>query len=122
MRPNTVVKIGHRGAGGHAPENTLAAIEKGIALGADFVELDIQRTHDGELVCMHDKFVDRTTDGTGAVAGLRLQELKKLNAGHGERVPTLSQALQAANGRVGVILESIAARTGPEILRAVRSF
>ncbi|MBH0193278.1 MAG: glycerophosphodiester phosphodiesterase, partial [Nitrospira sp.] len=62
-----VLRIGHRGAAGHAPENTLAAIQKGIDLGVDFVEIDLRRTADGALVVLHDASVNRTTNGRGRV-------------------------------------------------------
>ena len=95
-----MLRIGHRGARGHAPENTLQAIEAGIRAGADLVELDIQRTKDGGLVAMHDKRVDRTTNGTGYVTGMTLEELRRLNAGEGERIPTLDEDLTCASGRM----------------------
>jgi glycerophosphoryl diester phosphodiesterase len=117
-----ILKIGHRGAAGHAPENTLASVEKGIALGADYVEVDIQRTLDGRLVLMHDKFVNRTTDGTGRLAELRWDELSGLDAGGGQRIPSLQQTLEAASGRVGLILESITPGIGPEVYRQVSKF
>jgi glycerophosphoryl diester phosphodiesterase len=117
-----VLRIGHRGAAGHAPENTLAAIKMGISLGVDYVELDVQRARDGGLVLMHDKFVERTTDGTGSVAQLNSLELRRLDAGDGERVPLLSEALAAATGHVGIVLESITPGIGPEIQRAVAEF
>ncbi len=96
-----IFRIGHRGAAGHAPENTLAAIRQGISLGVDFIEADVQRTRDSRLVILHDEFVDRTTDGTGPVSGLTADELQLLDAGEGERVPTLEAALAAANGHAG---------------------
>jgi glycerophosphoryl diester phosphodiesterase len=99
------LKIGHRGAAGHAPENTLLALEKGIALGADLVEFDVQGTRDGHLVLIHDKRVDRTTDGRGEVAELPLNEIRKLNAGNGQTVPLLEEALNVTNGRVGIVIE-----------------
>ena len=83
-----MLRIGHRGARGHAPENTLKAIEAGIRAGADLVELDIQRTADGGLVVMHDKRVDRTTNGTGCVTRMSLEELRRLDAGeYGQEAP-----------------------------------
>lgn len=100
-----VLKIGHRGAAGHAPENTLASIEKAISLGADLVEVDVQRTSDGHLVIIHDKRVDRTTNGAGSVSGMSLRALRELDAGAGQRVPTVEELLQTAHGRVGLILE-----------------
>jgi glycerophosphoryl diester phosphodiesterase len=100
-----VLRIGHRGAAGHAPENTLAAIQKGIDLGVDFVEIDVRRTADGVPVVIHDETVNRTTNGTGRVDSLSLQEVKKFNAGNGEHIPTLEEVLKVAAGRVGLMLE-----------------
>jgi glycerophosphoryl diester phosphodiesterase len=116
-----ILRIGHRGAAGHAPENTITAIRRGISLGVDFVELDVQRTRDGRLVVMHDKLVDRTTDGTGLVSEMTWDELQLLDAGNGEGVPSLEDALAVANGRAGVILEAKTPRIGAAIHRAVRS-
>ncbi len=72
----------HRGGAALAPENTLAAYENGVRLGADVLELDVHTTRDGETVVIHDPTVDRTTDGHGAVAGFTLAELKRLDAGY----------------------------------------
>ena len=92
--------IGHRGAAGHAPENTLASLWRAAELGARWVEFDIALTREGEPVLMHDETVDRTTDGSGKLAQMSLGELKALDAGAwfskaaaGERVPTLMEAL-----------------------------
>ncbi|MDN5941884.1 MAG: hypothetical protein L0H94_08390 [Nitrospira sp.] len=100
-----VLKIGHRGAAGYAPENTLASVEHAIAYGMDFVELDVQRTKDGHLVIIHDRRVDRTTNGTGSVSGMSLRALRELDAGAGQRIPTVEEVLRTANERVGLILE-----------------
>jgi glycerophosphoryl diester phosphodiesterase len=100
-----VLRIGHRGAAGHAPENTLAAIQKGIALGVDFVEFDVRRTADSVLVVLHDETVNRTTNGKGRVDRLSLQEVKKFNAGNGEHIPTLEEVLNVAAGEAGLMLE-----------------
>jgi glycerophosphoryl diester phosphodiesterase len=100
-----VLRIGHRGAAGHAPENTLASVEKAISLGVDLVEVDVQRTSDGHLVIIHDKRVDRTTNGVGLVSGMSLRRLRELDAGAGQCIPTVEELLQTANGRVGLILE-----------------
>ena len=100
-----VLRIGHRGAAGHAPENTLASVEHAIALGVDLVELDVQQTKDGHLVLIHDKRVDRTTNGVGLVSEMSLHALRELDAGAGQRIPTVEEVLRTANGRVGVILE-----------------
>ncbi|MBS0164701.1 MAG: hypothetical protein JSR29_01335 [Nitrospira sp.] len=100
-----VIRIGHRGAAGHAPENTVAAIHAGIACGVDFVEVDLRRTADGTLVALHDATVNRTTDGRGRIDRLSLQDAKRLDAGNGQRIPTLQEVLEAAAGRTGLILE-----------------
>lgn len=104
--------LAHRGASGYAPENTIAAFERALALRADGVETDLRASNDGVLVLMHDERVDRTTDGEGAVAELTLDELRRLDAGGsygprfaGERVPTLDELLSRYGGRLPLCLE-----------------
>src|SRR5574337_1410238 len=94
-----ILRIGHRGACGYAPENTLASIEQAIALRCAFTEVDIQRTSDGELVLLHDERVDRTTNGRGPVSDLTLPDIRKLDAGDGQLVPTVKEVVGAAKGR-----------------------
>lgn len=96
--------IGHRGARGHAPENTLLAIDTGIRLGAHMVEFDVQR-HGNRLLVIHDLRVDRTTDGRGRVEDLTFEQLRALNAGAGQRIPTLDEVLDLVAGRVPVNIE-----------------
>ena len=79
--PRAVSIIAHAGAQGHAPPNTMPAFERALELGADTLEMDLQLTADGEVVTIHDGTVDRTTDGTGAVADLTLAQLRALDAG-----------------------------------------
>lgn len=100
-----VLKIGHRGAAGHAPENTLAAIRKGIELGVDLVEIDVRCTADGILVALHDATVNRTTNGKGPIDRLTLRDVKALDAGNGERVPMLEEVLSVVSGQAGLMLE-----------------
>jgi glycerophosphoryl diester phosphodiesterase len=95
--------IAHRGASGHAPENTLAAFKKAVTLGATFIETDLQLTRDARLVAIHDETVNRTTNGKGAVHDMTLAELRRLDAGSwfgsefaGERIPTLEEVLDFA--------------------------
>ena len=97
--------IGHRGAAALEPENTLRSFRKAIDIGVDYVEFDIHRCKSGEIVVMHDESVDRTTNGKGFVADLTLQQLKKLDAGKGERIPTLQEAIDTCKGRVKVQIE-----------------
>lgn len=100
-----ILRIGHRGAAGHAPENTLAAIRKGIALGVDFVEIDVRCTADGVLVVLHDSTVNRTTNGKGSIDRLSLRDVKALDAGNGEDVPTLEEVLSVVAGQTGLMVE-----------------
>ena len=100
-----VLKIGHRGAAGHAPENTLAAIRKGIELGVDFIEIDVRCTADGILVALHDATVNRTTNGKGPIDRLTLRDVKTLDAGNGECVPMLEEVLRVISGQAGLMLE-----------------
>jgi glycerophosphoryl diester phosphodiesterase len=90
----------HRGARAEAPENTLAAFQLALDLKVDSIELDVHPAADGTLVVIHDDTVDRTTNGTGAVAAMPLGDLRKLDAGlkfhdrfAGERIPTLDEVL-----------------------------
>jgi glycerophosphoryl diester phosphodiesterase len=99
------LRIGHRGAAGHAPENTLASVRKAIEFGVDLVEVDVRRSRDAHLVLVHDETVDRTTNGTGRVADLSISELRALETGPGAGIPTLEELLETAQGRVGLMLE-----------------
>ena len=86
---------GHRGAMGYMPENTLASYRRAVQDGVNEVELDLRVSKDGQVVLIHDSTVDRTTNGHGAVVDLTVAELHRLDAGGGEHVPTLDEALNA---------------------------
>ena len=116
-----VLRIGHRGACGHAPENTLASIEKAISIGCDFTEVDVQRTADESLILLHDERVDRTTNGKGAAAEMTLADIRKLDAGGGQVIPTLEEALATAGGRIGLILELKAEGLAYDVCGIVRA-
>jgi len=96
--------IGHRGAAGRVPENTLAGFAYAVERGVDGVELDV-RMAGSEVVAMHDERVDRTTDGTGLLAELPFAELRRLDAGDGQPVPTLKEVLDVVPDRVMVNVE-----------------
>ncbi len=97
--------IGHRGASALAPENSLQGIRVAALCNADCVELDVRLSLDGALVLMHDETVDRTTDGTGRVEDLSLEDLQSLST-KGERVPTLAEAVSLADElNLGLVVE-----------------
>ena len=114
-----VLRIGHRGAAGHAAENTLAAVQKGIELGVDFVEIDVRLTADGVLVALHDATVNRTTNGRGRVDSLSLKALNAMDAGNGG-IPTVEEVLKVAEGRTGLMLELKVAGVAPLTVQAVQ--
>lgn len=124
-RPRRVDAIAHRGEHRECPENTIPAIEKAIALGCDWVEIDVRTTRDGEFVLMHNDTVEATTNGRGRVAEMTFEEIRRLDAGvrrtgfAGTRVPSLDEALAAMRGRCGVYLD--AKQIGADaIVQAVR--
>jgi len=94
MKRHRVEVTGHRGAAAVEPENTLRGIRYALSLGVDRVEVDVHLSRDNELVVIHDATVDRTTDGTGKIADMTLAEIKRLDAGKGERVPVLQEVVE----------------------------
>ncbi|MDM5224393.1 glycerophosphodiester phosphodiesterase family protein [Peribacillus sp. NJ11] len=104
--------IAHRGASGYAPENTIAAFDKALEMKVDYIEIDVQRSKDGELVVMHDNKVDRTTDGTGYIKDLTFEQLRSLDAGSwkgeqftGEKISTFGEVLDRYHGKIGILIE-----------------
>ena len=101
--PRACWLVGHRGAMGHAPENTMASYTLAQHMGAEFVECDVHLSRDKEVIVMHDERVERTTNGAGLIKDLSLKQIKKLDAGawfarkfKGEKVPTLHDLLSWA--------------------------
>ena len=111
--------IGHRGAAGLTPENTLASFTHAVRLGVDAVELDVHLSADGHLVVIHDERLERTTNGNGKVAEAPLAHLRMLDAGAGERVPTLDEVLEAVPGHIAVNIELKGRGTADAVARAV---
>lgn len=114
--------IGHRGARGHAPENTLLSLDAALQLGADWVEFDVQ-LHEGELLLMHDLRLERTTNGKGRLTDHSFQALRKLDAGKGQQIPTLQEALNLIDQRVGINIELKSWNgTGAAVARVLRDY
>ncbi|MEU1272934.1 glycerophosphodiester phosphodiesterase family protein [Streptomyces sp. NPDC005799] len=109
--------IGHRGVMGVEPENTLRSFVAAQQAGLDVIELDLHLSKDGALVVMHDSDVDRTTDGTGAIADKTLEELRALDAGRGERVPVFEEVLDAVKAPLQAEIKDVqAARALAEVM------
>jgi len=114
--------IAHRGASAEAPENTLAAFRLAIDRGADGIELDVRASGDGHLVVIHDATVGGATGGTDEISGLTLEAIRRLDAGAGQRIPTLAEVLELARGRLLVDIElKISGLEGP-VLDLVRAW
>lgn len=105
-----MLSIGHRGAAGHEPENTLLSIEKALDLGVDFIEIDVYCI-EGALLVIHDETLDRTTNGSGYIWDHSLAELRQLDAGKGQQIPLLEEVLEAVNRRAGINIELKGAQT-----------
>jgi len=111
-----MLKIGHRGARAYEPENTLRSFQRAIELGVDAVELDVRKTKDNELVVIHNADVNKTTDGTGSVNELTLDEIKRLVTEKGEKVPTLAEVLDFVGKRVKILIELKEVGTEEQVL------
>ena len=136
LDPEARPVVAHRGDSAHAPENTLESLNQGVSLGADAVECDVHLTRDGRAVVIHDPTVDRTTNGTGAVAALSLEELGTLDAGYrftadggstfpwrgrGVVIPTLERVLDAL-AETPLILEVKTPSASLEVRRQLERF
>ena len=117
-----MIKIGHRGACGYEPENTLRSFTCAMQLGVDMVELDVYICKSGEIVVIHDWNVDRTTNGTGFIADKTLDELKTLDAGKGEQIPTLSEVLDHINRKVKVNIELKGDNTAKPVFKLIEKY
>jgi glycerophosphoryl diester phosphodiesterase len=113
MNLNHFFRCAHRGASGHAPENTLAAIRLAIEMGAEMCELDVQQTADDQLVVVHDDALDRTTNGKGNVWEMTLAELQQYDAGSwfdarfaGEKLPALEEVIALVRGKISLNIEA----------------
>lgn len=106
--------IGHRGACGHAPENTLSSFELAIEMGCPWIELDVYNI-DGELLVIHDDTLERTTNGQGNVVDQSVAYLRSLDAGDGQQIPKLGEVVDTVKHRAGINIEL----KGPDTAEAV---
>jgi glycerophosphoryl diester phosphodiesterase len=113
--------IGHRGAMGHEPENTLLSIKKAIALGVDAVEIDVYNLEDN-LVVIHDRDLSRTTNGTGYLENSSFTYVRSLDAGKGEQVPTLEEVFETVNRQVIVNIELKGSNTAKLVVDLIQTY
>lgn len=128
------IVVAHRGASAQLPENTMEAYRRAVELGADAIELDVHLTQDGQLAVIHDDTLDRTTDGTGSVAGFTMEALRRFDAGYtftdadgdfpfrgkGMTIPTLPEVLDWLPGGVGLVVEIKAREAADATVEALR--
>jgi glycerophosphoryl diester phosphodiesterase len=112
--------IAHRGASAYEPENTLRAFERAIAMGATMIELDVHLSRDGHPVVIHDPDLSRTTDGSGQVGDLPLDQIQRFDAGLGEWVPTLEQVIDLVRGRAQLYIELKGQQTPAAVVDTLR--
>jgi len=109
---NKIILTGHRGAGGLAPENTLVAIKAGLSNKVDRIEVDVRQTKDGQVICIHDDTIDRTTDGKGDVKDLSFSQIRKFSAGikfsekfKDEKIPLLDEVIKLVKDSATLVIE-----------------
>ncbi|MDI6592090.1 MAG: glycerophosphodiester phosphodiesterase family protein [Patescibacteria group bacterium] len=99
--------LGHRGCAGLEPENTIRAFKRALDLGVDLIEFDVRMTKDKKLVVIHDEKLDRTTNGKGFVRDFAFEEIKKLDAGKGEKIPSFEETLNLLKSEKPIIVIEI---------------
>lgn len=109
----------HRGASNIAPENTLKAFKKAIELQADFIEFDVHQTKDKKIVVIHDGNTFRTTGRLGIIKSMTLEEIKQLDCGDGETIPTLEEVIELAKGKISLNIEVKARGFTEELVRTI---
>ncbi|MFH1661748.1 MAG: glycerophosphodiester phosphodiesterase [Candidatus Falkowbacteria bacterium] len=117
-----ILKIGHSGAKGYEPENTLRSFKKAINLGVDMIELDVYICKTGEVVVMHDNKVDRMTNGSGYVDSKSLKQLKKLKIKKSEKIPTLREVLNLINRKTKINIELKGEKIASPVLSIIKEY
>ncbi|MBC5863795.1 glycerophosphodiester phosphodiesterase [Flavobacterium turcicum] len=117
-----MLKIGHRGAKGYEPENTLVSFQKALDLQADGIELDVHLSADGEIIVIHDETIDRTTNGKGFVNGLSLQELKAFLIDEKHEIPTLEEVFDLVNQKCFINIELKSHDTTDKVVTLIEKY
>lgn len=121
MKTPAFICFGHRGACGHEPENTLRSIRRALELGANGIEVDVHLA-DGHLMVIHDDTLNRTTNGTGSIAEKSFAYLRSLDAGKGERIPTLEEVFDTATRRAIINIELKGPGTAEPVVRLIERY
>ena len=119
---NMITRFGHRGAKGYEPENTLLSFQKAIDLNVDYIELDVFKCKTGEIVIIHDTKVDRTTNGTGYVEDMTFDELRSLDAGKGQTIPSLQEALDLIDRKVKINIELKGSNSAKDVFMILSTY
>lgn len=114
--------IGHRGAAGHEPENTLLSIERALELGAQWVEVNVWCVEGRYLVVFHDTKLDRVTSAKGHILCQSFQYLRSLDVGKGQKIPTLEEVIDLLDGRAGLNIELKGPDTAEPVVRVVEQY
>lgn len=121
MKAPKLFCFGHRGARGHKPENTLCSVRKALELGADGIEVDVHWAS-GRLIVIHDDTLERTTNGVGPVAEKSFTYLRSLDAGQGERIPTLAEIFETVNRRAVINVELKGPHTAAPVMQIIDQY
>jgi glycerophosphoryl diester phosphodiesterase len=117
-----MLKIGHRGARGYEPENTILGFQKAIELHVDQIELDVHLSSDNELMVIHDETIDRTTNGKGFVNQFSLQELKDFRMEKEQQIPTLSEVLDLIDQKCSINIELKSYETADKVVELIEQY
>ncbi len=121
MHTSQLYCIGHRGAMGHEPENTLRSVRKALELGVDAIEVDVFWV-DGELLVFHDERLERTTNGEGYIWDKSFAELRQLDAGQGEQIPTLQEVIETIDRHALLNIELKGPNTAKPVVSLIAQF
>jgi glycerophosphoryl diester phosphodiesterase len=119
---NKILTIGHRGAKGHAPENTLLSFKTALAFGVDGIELDVHLSADQEIVVIHDDTINRTTNQVGMVNSMTLKDLKSAKIDNHLEIPTLCEVLDLIDKKCFVNIELKGAHTTEAVLKIIEHY
>ncbi|MFX0034171.1 MAG: glycerophosphodiester phosphodiesterase [Candidatus Hermodarchaeota archaeon] len=119
---NEILIIGHAGGKKTGPENTLKAFNKALELKADYIELDLRMSKDNEVIIFHDPDTFNITAEPGLVKNKTLKELKKLDVGEGERIPTFREIIEFANNKINLLLHIAAANMEDKIINLLKEY